>query len=43
MALIPVGATGEQRVLVTTEIAVDFLGIEEARVLGTPYMSCSWK
>ena len=38
MASIPVGAVGEHRVLVTTEIAVDFMGIEEARVLGTPYM-----
>lgn len=38
MALIPVGATGEHNVLVTTEIAVDFMGMEEARVLGTPFM-----
>lgn len=38
MAEIPVGATGEERVLVTTEIAVDFLGMEDARVLGTPFM-----
>ena len=38
MASIPVGATGEHNVLVTTEIAVDFMGMEEARVLGTPFM-----
>ncbi len=38
MAEIPVGASGEEQVLVTTEIAVDFLGMEDARVLGTPYM-----
>lgn len=38
MAEIPVGASGEQQVLVTSEIAVDFLGLEDARVLGTPFM-----
>ena len=38
MASIPVGATGEHNVLVTTEIAVNFMGMEEARVLGTPFM-----
>lgn len=35
---IPVGARGEQKRLVTPEIAVDFLGLEQARVLGTPYL-----
>lgn len=38
MAEIPVGAKGEEKVLVTPEIAVDFLGMEGARVLGTPYL-----
>jgi predicted thioesterase len=38
MAQIPVGTTGEQKVLVTNEFAIDFLGTEETRVLGTPWM-----
>ena len=38
MAEIPVGAAREEQVLVTTDIAVDFLGSEDARVLGTPFM-----
>jgi predicted thioesterase len=38
MSTIQVGLTGEHRALVTTAIAVDFLGQEEARVLGTPYL-----
>ncbi len=38
MAEIPVGANGEHRQLVTPEITVDFLGLEQARVLGTPYL-----
>jgi predicted thioesterase len=38
MAEIPVGAKGEHKQLVTSEIAVDFLGLEGARVLGTPYL-----
>lgn len=38
MAEISVGLRGEHRVLVTTEIAIDFMGIEGARVLGTPYL-----
>lgn len=38
MPSIPVGATGQQKVLVTSEIAIDFLGLEGARVLGTPFM-----
>ncbi len=38
MSAISVGLTGEYRTLVTTSIAVDFLGQEEARVLGTPYL-----
>lgn len=38
MAEIPVGAKGEQKTLVTPEIAIDFLGLEGARVLATPHM-----
>jgi predicted thioesterase len=38
MAEIPVGAKGEEKTLVTTEIAIDFMGIEDARVLGTPWL-----
>ena len=38
MADIPVGLTGEYRCTVRPEIAVDFLGLEGARVLGTPFM-----
>jgi predicted thioesterase len=38
MVNIPVGAKGEQKVLVTTEIAIDFLGMDGARVLSTPHM-----
>jgi len=38
MREIPLGAESEQKLLVTSEIAVDFLGLESARVLGTPYL-----
>jgi predicted thioesterase len=38
MANIPVGARGQQKILVTTEVATDFLGHEGARVLSTPHM-----
>src|ERR1700731_2581812 len=38
MASIPVGLKGEHRRMVTSEIAIDFLGMEGARVLGTPFM-----
>src|SRR5260370_19921855 len=38
MASIPVGLKGEHRRLVTSDIAIDFLGLEGARVLGTPWM-----
>ena len=38
MDRIPAGVRGEHRVLVTSEIAIDFMGIEEARVLATPYL-----
>jgi fluoroacetyl-CoA thioesterase len=38
MAQIHVGLIGEHRCTVTPEIAVDFLGLEGARVLGTPFL-----
>ena len=38
MANIPVGTKGESKLRVTPEIAVDFLGADGARVLGTPYL-----
>ena len=36
MADIPIGTKGEERLLVTSEVAIDFLGLENARVLSTP-------
>ncbi len=38
MGKVPVGAKGEMKLLVTGESAVDFLGLEEARVLSTPHL-----
>ena len=38
MANIPVGTRGEQKLLVTSEVAISFLGVENARVLSTPHM-----
>lgn len=38
MAGIPVGARHERKLLVTSEVAIDFLGSEEARVLSTPHL-----
>jgi fluoroacetyl-CoA thioesterase len=38
VAEIPVGTTGEQKLLVTNENAINFLGMEGARVLSTPHM-----
>jgi fluoroacetyl-CoA thioesterase len=35
---IPIGTRGEERRRVTPEIAIDFLGLPGARVLGTPFM-----
>jgi len=35
MANIPIGTRGEQKRLVTTENAINFLGVEGARVLST--------
>ena len=38
MTPIPVGTQGEQKLLVTSEYSIDFLGLEDARVFGTPWM-----
>lgn len=38
MKEIPPGTTAEHRLLVTPEVTIDFLGNDEARVLGTPWM-----
>jgi predicted thioesterase len=38
MAEIKIGAVREEKILVTTETAIDFLGMEGARVLSTPHM-----
>ncbi|MCC7496403.1 MAG: thioesterase family protein [Bryobacterales bacterium] len=38
MATIPIGTAGEYHALVTGDIAVNFLGNEDARVLGTPFL-----
>ena len=38
MANITIGAKSEQTVLVTSEIAISFLGLDAARVLATPEM-----
>jgi fluoroacetyl-CoA thioesterase len=35
---IKIGTKGEQRLLVTTEVAINFLGLEDARVLSTPHL-----
>ena len=38
VANIPIGTKGESSIVVTPETAVSFLGIEGARVLGTPFL-----
>lgn len=38
MSAIQVGAKGEFRMLVTGEVAINFLGDEDARVLATPHL-----
>ena len=38
MTAIPLGTTGTHRLLVTPEVAIDFLGTDEARVLATPFL-----
>jgi predicted thioesterase len=38
MATIPVGTVHEEGIVVNAEVAVGFMGTEESRVFGTPYM-----
>ena len=38
MANIPIGTSREEKILVTNEVAISFLGLEDARVLSTPQM-----
>ena len=38
MANIPIGTKGESSLIVTPDIAINFLGVEGARVLGTPFL-----
>ncbi|MGD0872916.1 MAG: thioesterase family protein [Bryobacteraceae bacterium] len=38
MANIAVGTVGEEKLLVTSEATIDFLGMEGARVLSTPHL-----
>jgi len=38
MANIPIGTKGESHLLVTTEVAINFMGVEGARALSTPHM-----
>jgi fluoroacetyl-CoA thioesterase len=38
MANIPIGTATEEKLLVTSEVAIDFLGLDGARVLSTPHM-----
>jgi fluoroacetyl-CoA thioesterase len=38
MTNLPEGARLEHKLLVTSDIAIDFLGVAEARVLGTPWL-----
>jgi fluoroacetyl-CoA thioesterase len=38
VANIPIGTKGESSIIVTPENAVSFLGVEGARVLGTPFL-----
>jgi fluoroacetyl-CoA thioesterase len=38
MAAIPVGTKGERKLLVTSEVAINFMGVEGGRVLSTPNM-----
>jgi fluoroacetyl-CoA thioesterase len=35
---IPIGTKGEFKLVVTPELCIDFLGVEGARVFGTPWM-----
>jgi fluoroacetyl-CoA thioesterase len=44
MAEIPIGTRGEEKLLVTHEVAINFLGSHGARVLSTPHLihSLEW-
>jgi len=43
VANIPIGTKGESSIIVTLETAVSFLGVDSARVLGTPFGSFTSK
>ncbi len=38
MKTIPIGLRGEKRILVSPEVAIDFMDYDDARVLSTPWM-----
>jgi len=38
MPNIPIGTASEEKLLVTSEVAINFLGMDGARVLSTPHM-----
>jgi len=38
MAQVPLGMKHEEKLLVTADVAISFLGVEEARVLSTPHL-----
>ena len=38
MAAIPVGTWHEEKLVVTPDVAIDFMGVKDARVLSTPNM-----
>lgn len=38
MAQIPIGTTREEKLTVTQDVAIDFMGLPDARVLSTPNM-----
>jgi predicted thioesterase len=38
VANIPLGTKGQSKLRVTPDIAISFLGVDSARVLGTPYL-----
>ena len=38
VASIPIGTKGESALVVTADNAIDFLGVDDARVLGTPFL-----
>ena len=38
MGTIPIGARREEKILVTSDVAIDFMGVDSARVLSTPHL-----